>query len=238
MTAARAFYHSFGALGLAFPQKPGIYALNQRCKEPYILGYLLLALAKARGKRPTYRPSLLELFCADAYYAMVAKRFGAGKVVAVDCDAQALASARLARAALAVDVELRRGDVRRFPAGEAFDVVLCAGGLYHLANPARFLERVRQNVRRYLVVQTVVSLETAAPDYFVTPAPQWRHGSRFSLAYLLRMLADAGFHVIHSSFNHLAANRRPCDRGSAYVLCGIRPERACNSTRLLSAHAG
>jgi SAM-dependent methyltransferase len=238
VTAAPEFYHSFAALGLSFPQKAGIYALNQRCKEPYILGYLLLALAKARGRRASYRPSLLELFCADAYYALVAKRFGAGKVVAIDRDAQALASARLACATLAVDVELRRGDVRRLATSERFDVVLCAGGLYHLTNPARFLQRLRQNVRRYLVVQTVVSLEATAPDYFVTPAPGWRHGSRFSLAYLRHMLADAGFHVLHSSLNHLAANPRLADRGSAYVLCGTRTERESDAIRGFFAYAG
>jgi hypothetical protein len=97
--------------------------------------------------------------------------------------------------------------------------------LYHLSDPLRFLKQLRTNVKAYLVVQTVVSLECDAAAYFVSPAPGWQHGCRFSQAYFMRMLRAAGFHVLGSGFNHLEGNRRRCDRGSAYALCGVRPER-------------
>jgi SAM-dependent methyltransferase len=221
----REFYHSFSTLGLPARQKAGIYPLNQRCKEPYILGYLLVALAKARGTRARYHPSVLELFCADAYYGLLAKRFGAGRVVGVDKDPAALEAAAVMRDALALPIELRCHDVLALPRREKYDVVLCTGGLYHLADPAHFLQRVKQHVKRYLVVQTVVSLDSTAADYFVSPAPGWQHGCRFSAAHFLHMLGRAGFHLLSHGFNHLDGNRRRCDRGSAYALCGVRPER-------------
>jgi SAM-dependent methyltransferase len=225
MTPLREFYHSFWTLGLPTRQKAGIYPINQRCKEQYILGYLLVALAKARGNRVSYQPSVLELFCADAYYALLAKRFGAGRVVAVDKDRAALDDAGTVRDALGMDIELRRADVTRLPMRERFDIVLCTGGLYHLSNPLRFLKQLRTNVKAYLVVQTVVSLEYDAAGYFVSPAPGWQHGCRFSRAYFMHMLRAAGFQVLGSGFNYLEGNRRRCDRGSAYALCGVRPER-------------
>jgi SAM-dependent methyltransferase len=225
MTPPREFYHSFGTLGLPTRQKAGIYPINQRCKEQYILGYLLVALAKARGTRASYQPSVLELFCADAYYGLLAKRFGAGRVVGIDKDPAALEAAAVMRDALALPIELRCGDVLGLPRREKYDVVLCTGGLYHLSDPLRFLKQIRNNVKRYLVAQTVVSLDGAAADYFVAPAPGWQHGCRFSEAYFVRMLRAAGFHVLNSAFNHLEGNRRRCDRGSAYALCGVRPER-------------
>lgn len=225
MMRPREFYHSFGALGLPARQQAGIYPVNQRCKEPYILGYLLVALAKARGTRMRYRPSVLELFCADAYYGLLAKRFGAGRVVAVDKDPAALEAAGIMRDALALPIELRCGDVLSLPIQEQYDVVLCTGGLYHLSDPLRFLKKIKHNVKHYLVAQTVVSLHSAAADYFVAPAPGWQHGCRFSAAYFAGMLRRAGFYILGSGFNHLEGNRRRCDRGSAYALCSVRPER-------------
>jgi protein-L-isoaspartate O-methyltransferase len=225
VNAAREFYHSFGILGLPTRQRSGIYPVNQRCKEQYILGYLLLALAKSRRSRASYRPSVLELFCADAYYAALAKRFGAGRVVAIDKDRAALDGARAVCDALGFDIYLRHGDVLRYRFRETYDVVLCTGGLYHLSNPCRFLQRLRPHVKRYLVAQSVVSLRSKDPDYFVAPAPGWQHGCRFSAAYFVRMLRSAGFCILSYGFNHLEGNRRAADRGAAYALCGVRPER-------------
>ena len=107
---------------------------------------------------------------------------------------------------------------------ESYDVVLCTGGLYHLSNPSSFLEKVRNHVRQYLVVQSVVSLESDDPDYFVAPAPGRKHGCRFSAAYFVRMLSKAGFHMLEYGFNHLEGNDRPCDRGSCYALCSVEAE--------------
>ena len=225
MSEMREFYHSFSLLGLPARQKPDFYRVNQRCKEPHILGYLLEALAKTRGTRVEYQPSVLELFCADAYYGFLAKRFGAGHVLAIDNDREALEQAAVIRDALALEIDLRQADIVGTPLQENFDIVLCTGRLYHISDPGKLVRDLRQHVKHYLVVQSVVSLESKDHDYFISPAPGWPHGCRFSERYFLRMLREANFHVLGYGFNHLEGNERLCDRGSAYALCGVRPEK-------------
>ena len=218
------FYHSFWTFGLSNRQKSGVYPVNQRCKEQYVLGYLLVALARARGRTVNYQPSVLELFCADAYYGFFAKRFGAGRVVAVDNDPDSLQEASIMRDVLGLEIDLRLQDVCDLEPTENYDVVICTGGLYHLKDPAAFLRKIRKNVKRYLVVQSVVTLESEDPNYFVAPAPGWKHGCRFSAGYFVGLLRDAGFYILGYGFNHLEGNDQVYDRGSCYALCSVEPE--------------
>ena len=101
----------------------------------------------------------------------------------------------------------------------AYDLVLCTGGLYHLTDPCGFQQRLRKTGSRYLVVQSVVTLETDAPDYFVNSAPGWRHGSRFTHAGLGQWLTEACWRILECATNELDANTRLCDRGSSYYRC-------------------
>jgi hypothetical protein len=101
----------------------------------------------------------------------------------------------------------------------AYDLVLCAGGLYHLAEPRRLLETLRRRTRGFLVVQSVVTLESEDPAYFVSPAPGWPHGSRFTHAGLGRWLGELDWTVLASDRNELPGNPRAADRGSSYWLC-------------------
>jgi hypothetical protein len=64
-------------------------------------------------------------------------------------------------------------------------------------------------------------LETEAADYFVSPAPGWKHGSRFTHAGLKQWLTDAGWIVLDEARNELTGNPRLCDRGSSYFLCRV-----------------
>lgn len=215
------FYHNFSILGINNRQRGGIYPINQRCKEQYILGYLLLALAKARGRTVDDRPSVLELFCADAYYGLLAKKFGAGQVTVIDNDPAAIEHAGIMRDILNLDVDIQLTNVFDFVPGISYDVVLCTGGLYHLSDPKAFLRSVKNYTKKYLIVQSVVSLESDDPEYFVSPAPGWPHGCRFSRTYFAKMLNDLGFQMIDQGFNHLEGNDRLCDRGSCYAFCAI-----------------
>ena len=78
---------------------------------------------------------------------------------------------------------------------------------------------MRRITRRYLVIQSVVTLETDDPDYFCTPAPGLRHGSRFTQAALAKWLAGAGWDVLDQALNELPGNKLARDRGSCYFLC-------------------
>jgi 2-polyprenyl-3-methyl-5-hydroxy-6-metoxy-1,4-benzoquinol methylase len=193
---------------------------NQGPKEAVLRPYLERALAGAAAP-----PRCLELFCADGYYAcLVARTRPDASVTGVDRDARQVARARTAARLLDCrGVSFVAEDAGRFLERDEppYDLVLCAGGLYHLAEPRLLLERLRRRTQGFLVVQSVVTLESEDAGYFVSPAPGWRHGSRFSHAALRRWLDELGWTVLASERNELPGNPRPSDRGSSYFLCRI-----------------
>lgn len=214
------WYHDFDALGVRVRQRGGIFQVNQRCKEPVILGMLQLALAKAR-RTCADRPSVLELFCADGYYTCHARRMSAGRVQGIDLDAAAVAQANAMFAALYGEGPVfAREDVTAYRPAQRCDVLINCGGLYHLADPWRLVRECRERFGpRYMVVQSAVTLEPRADDYFEHPAPGWRHGCRFTNAGLRQQLGGAGWRILVEHENELEGNERLCDRGAAYFLC-------------------
>lgn len=78
-------YHDYKIFGATNRQLPGIFSPNQRCKEPIIIAYIQYAIAKARQKMDD-EVRFAELFCADGYYAMVARRLGADRSLGIDND--------------------------------------------------------------------------------------------------------------------------------------------------------
>lgn len=212
-------YHSYRRLGADNEQLPGIYPVNQACKEPILLAYIQYAIAKCRDRVAT-PVSFAELFCADGYYAMAARRMGATSALGIDNDRDGhLATAPAVAAALGLDgmrfLKMEAGDIDTLP---PVDIVANVGGLYHVANPLEILRKSHRMARRYLIVQNVVSLASDAPDYFVAPAPGWTWGSRFSVPSFDRAMKDTGWTIVDRHFNELEGNERPEDRGSLYYL--------------------
>jgi hypothetical protein len=211
-------YHDFTALGWTNKQLPGIFAPNQRVKAPVIEGYIERALASVTrsGREATF----VELFCADAYYAMYARSRGAVRAMGIDSDRDGhLASAVRARAKLGLhEVEFRTLDIRQLPEVESFTIVANVGGLYHVENPEAVLDWSYSICDRYLIVQTVVSMANDDPDYFETPAPGMSWGSRHSRASFEAMIDRRGWNVLDRQFRVLEANERPADRGSLFYL--------------------
>lgn len=121
------------------------------------------------------------------------------------------------------DVEFVRDDVEDFleRSSKTYDLVLCAGGLYHSSEPVGLLRRVRRASRGFAVLQSVVTLETEDEGYFVRPAPGWRHGCRFTHAWLRQRLREIGFRVEEEARAELPGNRRRRDRGSSFFLCRV-----------------
>lgn len=207
------WYHDFTPLGLPTPQLPGIYPSNQQSKAPILFEMIEQAVRSAPA-----RPSALEMFCADGFYALHAWRSGASTVRGVDLDEQAIRKARVAAAVLGADgVRFDVCDV--WAVDDEVDIGICAGGLYHIADPGGLLAKLRSQVRHALVVQTVIHNGIEDADYFETPAPGWTWGCRFSWAWLLGMVSEAGWTVLDSHRGELAGNDRVEDRGSAFVLC-------------------
>ena len=133
---------------------------NQRCKEPIIIAYIAMALAKSR-KEITDKVSFIELFCADAYYAMIAKRLNADKVAALDSGKHKWfkhTPNRLKEMGFDKDIELKRMDVNEIDKLERYDIVANIGGLYHVKNPKEILQKSYDMAKKFLIVQSVVKM--------------------------------------------------------------------------------
>jgi len=212
-------YHSYEFFGATNEQISGIFRPNQLAKAPILRAYIQYAIAKSR-RAATDRVTFLELFCADGYYTMAARRLGADHATGVDNDRDGhlrLAPAIAAR--LGLDhVSFEQRDVHDLRDGETYTVVANLGGLYHVSDPLDVLRASWKATERYLIVQSVVSIADRSPDYFEVPAPGWTWGCRFSEAWLRRAVDALGGRLVDTHFNELEGNDRPDDRGSAYLL--------------------
>jgi SAM-dependent methyltransferase len=113
------------------------------------------------GERPFEELRILDLACNEGLYALEFASRGA-RVVAIDGREEHLEKARFAQRALAIEtVEFIRDDVRNLSADRlgTFDVVLCAGILYHLDAPDvfRFVQAVAGMTHGFTIIDTHVS---------------------------------------------------------------------------------
>ena len=217
-------YHDFSIFGAKNRQLPGIYYLNQRCKAPIINAYIQLAIAKSKKKMDD-EVTFTELFCADGYYAMVARLFGASKSYGIDNNRDGFFSKAksIAERLGLTNIEFIEEDVNNIDRLERTDIVANVGGLYHIENPRQILIKSYNISKKYLIVQTVVSMVNELPDYFETPAPGWTWGSRFNKVSFHNLITDLGYKVLDCHFNELEGNKRIEDRGSIYYLIEVKP---------------
>ena len=118
------------------------------------------------------------------------------------------------------DIYFECKDVFEIDEGDQYDIILCAGGLYHISDPVKLLKKCYKITKQFLILQTVITQETNSPDYFVTPAPGWQHGCRFSDSGLKNRLEEIGWITYEHATNELTGNYRACDKGSSYYLLG------------------
>lgn len=210
---ATPWFHDWSPLGLRTPQTPE-FVENQKCKTEPITRLIRRALELCPSSRRG-----VELFCADGYFAQIALNEGADYLLGVDLNEVYLAQANLMARLRGTreTVAFKKLDV--FDLTGEFDFAICAGGLYHLEEPAKLMRQLRDQVNHALVIQTVYSKSTNDVDYFEAPAPGWTWGCRFSYHYLVTMVEEAGWRILHAETNELLGNERPEDRGSAYLLC-------------------
>jgi hypothetical protein len=212
-------YHSYRLLGGANEQLPGIYPPNQRCKEPILVAYIQWAIAKCRTAMAT-PVSFAELFCADGYYAMIARHLGATSSIGIDNDRDGhIGTASAIAGALGLaEVSFLKMDVGGIDGLGPVDIVANVGGLYHVDDPLGILRKSYRLAQRWLIVQTVVSLASHDANYFEKPAPGWTWGNRFSRESFDAAIDATGWEVVDRHFNELEGNDRPEDRGSVYYL--------------------
>lgn len=192
---------------------------NQMEKEKFIPQYLAAAVNGCK-QAATSKPSVLEMFCADGYYSFwMKKNLVVDKVTAIDIDKRSIQLGRVMNSVLRENINFICMDVFDVSPDKKYDIVLCAGGLYHLSNPEKLLRLCYEVTRHYLVIQTAVTLETEDKDYFVRPAPGWNWGCRFTNAKLKGWLERIGWKIVKHERNELRGNIRLSDRGSVYYLC-------------------
>jgi tRNA (mo5U34)-methyltransferase len=202
-----------------FSQGPSSHLVNQYEKERVI--YSLLTQATDYLQQS---PSCLDLFCSDGYYScLLARVCPSATITGVDLDPLEIERARTASQLLKADnCRFVVADVQEYVRqAEAFDLVLCTGGLYHLKEPRQFLQTLSTACKGLLIIQSVVTLETEDPGYFISPAPGWKHGSRFTHAGLRLWLEGNGWDIIEERRHELPGNQRRCDRGSSCFLCRV-----------------
>jgi len=216
-------YHDFSVLGYTNRQKGGFFLLNQKCKSPILSAYIQWAIAKSKAHAAD-NISFAELFCADGYYAILARHFGAASAIGIDNDRDNfLSDARKIADRIGIkDIQFLKEDVNRIDSMERVDIVANVGGLYHVENPVEIIAKSYNMARKYLILQTVVSMSNDEPDYFETPAPGWTWGSRYNRYSFDKLISDLGYEVVDKHFNELEGNERLEDRGSVYYLIKIR----------------
>jgi SAM-dependent methyltransferase len=213
-------YHEYSFFGFNNKQANGMFVLNQKAKEPIIVAYTALAIAKTKEIKDNV--SFVELFCADAYYAMVASRLGANKVFGIDNNKDQYANSRkLSAIADRLDIQnfsFVDADINNLSTNKKYDIVANVGGLYHVSEPEKILEKSYEIANHYLIVQSVVSLANEEPDYFEAPAPGWDWGCRYNKVSFDKMIRGKGYKIVDYHFNILKGNDGLENQGSVYYL--------------------
>lgn len=149
---------------------------------------------------------VLDIGAWDGFFSFEFERRGA-KVLSVDIwDEAALANFLFARKKLNSNVEYKRIDVHDLDPNMigTFDLVFCAGVLYHLRYPVRALERIRQVTNGVLILETVAMLPFIherfpmigffpGDEEAISSGRQWGICGAATISWLKEALYSAGF---------------------------------------------
>jgi tRNA (mo5U34)-methyltransferase len=151
--------------------------------------------------------TVLDIGAWDGFFSFEFERRGAKRVLAVDTyawDHGGLECFLAAHAYFDSKVEHRRMDVHELDpqAIGTFDLVFCAGVLYHMRNPLIGLERIRSVTAGQLILEThalVPALHEWVPLITFFPGDEdatrynWHHGGYPTRAWLEDALRAVGF---------------------------------------------
>jgi len=212
-------YHNYLFFNVHNQQIPGSYAPNQIAKSQIITAYIAYALADS--KKSSKSVSFAELFCADGYYAMIARSLGCAPCYGIDNnrDFHFTYAPLIAEKLGLSQIHFINRDIESALTENTWDIVANVGGLYHTEDPVRILQASYNAAHRYLIVQTVVSLANTSSDYFESPAPGWTWGSRHSRTSFDAIIRGLfGDQIVLQHFNELIGNSRLEDRGNVCYL--------------------
>ena len=210
------WYHDFSKLGLDTKNGSG-YQKNQVVKEETINEMFNIV----KSENPNVN-SLLDVFTSDGYYTfLINKLFGGfDKITSVDLDPvnRYYPQYDIIRKELGIDSSFVKNDINYFLDGDnpRYGITICFGGLYHIHNPAEVINRLLK-ISDYVLIQTVVPSDIRDEEYFITPAPNWKHGSRFSVFSINKWIDDMDCVKIYENYNELT-NDDAVNKGSYYCV--------------------
>lgn len=176
---------------------------NNEMKQAMVQDWLVESV---KGKR------VLDLFSANGAFTIMAAMAGAKEVIGVEYSEDRIRCAEFVAGTLrsAGRIEFRRGDVYKindyFDA--PFDVVLCLGGLYHVADPALVLRQIGSLTGERLILQTaqVIPARGNVARFVVRRQDKTRSGMTsirggygtwyYSPSCLRELLLHGGFEII------------------------------------------
>ena len=126
-------------------------AVNNEMKQEMVSDWIA---SSVKGKR------VLDLFSANGGFSIIAALAGAKEVIGVEYSQERIQCAEFVadkvRPKLDTKIEFIQGDVYDIAKyfDEPFDVVMCLGGLYHIADPAHVLREIRSLTKERLILQT------------------------------------------------------------------------------------
>lgn len=132
------------------PTHPNMrFADNNEMKQALVQDWLVESV---KGRR------VLDLFSANGAFSVMAAMAGAEEVVGVEYSEDRIKCAEFVASTVRSNcrIEFKRGDVYKIEDyfDAPFDVVLCLGGLYHVADPALVLRQIGRLTKQCLILQT------------------------------------------------------------------------------------
>ena len=126
-------YHDYSIFGVKNDQLPGIFKPNQQAKTPIITAYIQYAIAKCKQTVDT-SVSFAEMFCADGYYAMLARHLGADYSIGIDNgkDNYFYVAPKISNRLSITNIDFILKDANSVDTLEKVDIVANVGGLYHV----------------------------------------------------------------------------------------------------------
>lgn len=162
-------------------------------------------VGSVKGKR------VLDLFCANGAFSFIAALAGAREVCGIDYSQDRIDCAKFVASTIHSGCDLRflQGNVYDISEffDQPFDVVLCLGGLYHVADPALILTKIRDLTNDRLIFQTsqVLPYSENIAKFTVRQADQTQMGMtsirggqgtwHYSPSCLHELLLHAGFGI-------------------------------------------
>ncbi len=195
-------------------------SVNQQRIETGILTYIQHCLLEMPGNMPL---GCIDLFCTDGYFTCMLSNMRMNTLnIGLDPDEGNIRRAKVAAKLLNLkQTHFIQADAADFVrTAQAYDLILCIGGLTYQPTPLDFLRQLRKTGSQYLVLQSdVVSGPHFHDDHIKESRPevcQQRYFTHMDLGHWLR---QAGWQILESAIDEPGSRNGFYDMNSGYYRC-------------------